>query len=150
MQPITVKAKRLTPDADLPAQKSALAAGFDLECESFGPDRDIVALVDRGDTVLINTGIALEIPEGFEGQIRLRSSSGLRGWVMCNAPGTIDADYRGEIRINILNLGDPFLFRDGMRVAQLVICPVPAVVLEEVTELGTTERGTGGFGSTGQ
>lgn len=100
--------------------------------------------------VKARTGFAIEIPEGFEGQIRLRSSAASQGLIIPNAPGTIDADYRGEVCILLRNLTlDPIEIGGGMRVAQLVIAPVARAVVAEVDELGETKRGDGGFGSTG-
>ena len=101
--------------------------------------------------VLIPTGLVLEIPEGYEGQIRPRSGLALeKGLTVLNAPGTIDADYRGEVKVLLVNLGDEEVtVRRGERIAQLVIVPVAKAKLEEVEEVGTTERGEGGFGSTG-
>ena len=100
---------------------------------------------------LIPTGIAIEIPPGFEAQVRPRSGLAIKhGITLLNAPGTIDADYRGEIKVILINLGhEEFLINRGDRIAQLVICPVIRVELEEVEELSNTERSDGGFGSTG-
>jgi len=100
---------------------------------------------------LIPTGIAVAIPEGYEGQVRPRSGLAVKdGIAIVNSPGTIDSDYRGEIKIILINLGDePFVVRHGARVAQLVITPVVRAQLEEVAELPETSRNEGGFGHTG-
>lgn len=100
---------------------------------------------------LVPTGIAVEIPPGYEAQIRPRSGLAIRhGITLLNTPGTIDADYRGEIKVILINLGEEdFVINRGDRIAQMVICPVMIVELEEVEELSTTHRSDGGFGSTG-
>lgn len=108
-------------------------------------------LLAVGERRLIPTGIRLQIPLGYEGQVRPRSGLALRhGLGIVNAPGTIDADYRGEISVLLVNLGqEPFLVTPLARIAQLVICPVALATLVEVSELGATERAAGGYGSTG-
>ena len=113
-------------------------------------DRDVV--LAPGDRVLVPTGFAFAIPEGFEGQVRPRSGLALdHGIVLPNAPGTIDSDYRGEVRVILMNLGqEPFVVRRGERIAQMVVSPLAQVVLEEVDELDVTARGRGGFGHTGR
>jgi dUTP pyrophosphatase len=134
----------LGPEATLPEYKTAGAAGMDLcGIESF----ELQPLERK----LVRTGLRIAIPPGFEGQVRPRSGLALRhGIAMVNAPGTIDSDYRGEIGIILINLGsDPVSFGKGERVGQLVICPVARLALEVVSELDETERGQGGFGSTG-
>jgi dUTP pyrophosphatase len=100
----------------------------------------------------IPTGIALEIPPGFEGQVRARSGRALsEGLALVNSPGTIDADYRGEIRVIVINLGaDPIMIRRGDRIAQLVFAPVVRVEIVEADILGESQRGDGGFGHTGR
>jgi dUTP pyrophosphatase len=102
--------------------------------------------------MLVPTGVRLEIPQGYEGQVRPRSGLALKhGIAMVNAPGTIDSDYRGEIGVLLVNLGQNRVeFNAGDRVAQLVICPVIQASLKVVTQLDETERGSGGFGSTGK
>ena len=104
-----------------------------------------------GERRLIPTGLRLEIPEGFEGQVRARSGLALRhGIGMVNAPGTIDADYRGELGVILVNWGqEPFVVEPLARIAQLVICPVARATLVEVEELSATARAGGGYGSTG-
>lgn len=101
--------------------------------------------------VLVPTGLAMAIPLGYEGQVRPRSGLAARhGLTILNAPGTIDADYRGEVQVLLINLGhETFTIQRGDRIAQLVICPVTTAELVEVSELPSTERGNGGFGSTG-
>ncbi len=105
-----------------------------------------------GERLLVPTGFALELPPGHEGQVRPRSGLAVEhGLTVLNSPGTIDSDYRGEIRVALVNLGDePVQIRRGDRIAQLVVAPVSRVVVEEVGRLGDTGRGQGGFGSTGR
>ncbi|MGH9459145.1 MAG: dUTP diphosphatase [Thermoanaerobaculia bacterium] len=134
------------PDLDMPSRGSEHAAGFDLRAAVDEP-----VVLPPGGRALIPTGIAVAIPPGYEGQVRPRSGLAIRhGVALVNAPGTIDADYRGEIQVIAINLGDePFTVRRGERIAQLVIAPVLEVVLEAAGELTPTGRGAGGFGSTG-
>ncbi len=101
---------------------------------------------------LIGTGYAIALPEGYEGQVRPRSGLALKHKIgVLNSPGTIDSDYRGEIKVILFNFGDePFLVRDRERIAQLVIGTVPSVVFEEVDQLDETDRGAGGYGHTGR
>jgi dUTP pyrophosphatase len=147
---VTVRVKRL-PHGEglpLPSYQSKHAAGL-----------DVVAGVPAGEPVelqpgaraLIPTGFALEIPAGYEAQVRPRSGLALKhGVTLLNSPGTIDADYRGELRVIMINHGsEPFLVRRGDRIAQLVIAPVAQVEIVAVEELAATARGQGGFGSTG-
>lgn len=139
------------PHADglpLPTYESAGAAGMDLRA-ALAEDRQIILL--PGKRVLVPTGFVLEIPEGFEGQVRPRSGLALRHGVTClNTPGTIDSDYRGEVQVLLVNLGeDDFAVTRGMRIAQLVIAPVTRATAEERSSAGETLRGAGGFGSTG-
>lgn len=145
---ISVKVKRLPHNRDLPLPErmSELSAGFDLRAaleESLA--------IPPGETVLIPTGLALSIPAGFEGQVRPRSGlASTHGLTILNAPGTIDADYRGEVKVLLVNLGkEPVQVKRGDRIAQLVIAPVVHAVLEETPELDPTSRGNGGFGHTG-
>lgn len=132
----------------LPAYQSADAAGLDL-CAAI-PENESVELLP-GQRIAVPTGFAIEIPRGFEGQVRPRSGLALRHGVTClNAPGTIDADYRGEILVILINHGqEPFGLQRGIRVAQLVIAPMSQVKLVEIAELSATDRSQGGFGSTG-
>lgn len=131
----------------LPAYQSEEAAGLDL-LAALG-DAETVILKPR-QRVLIPTGLSIELPSGFEAQVRPRSGLALKhGITVLNSPGTIDSDYRGEVKIILVNLGsDPFPVRRGERIAQMVIAPVTHAALEIVTTLGTTARGAGGFGST--
>jgi dUTP pyrophosphatase len=132
----------------LPAYQTRLAAGLDL-CAAL-PDATPLTLAP-GDYVLVPTGLAIALPPGFEAQVRPRSGLAVRfGVTVLNAPGTIDADYRGEIGVPLINHGRaPFVVRRGERIAQMVIAPVAQARLEVVAELDTTVRGSGGFGSTG-
>jgi dUTP pyrophosphatase len=140
---VLVKVKKLHPDAKIPTRMSEGASGFDLyaceeiACTGIGP-------------VKVRTGIAIELPRGYEAQVRPRSSVPLkRALIVSNAPGTIDSDYRGEIHVIMHNVKPRYLWaaRKGERIAQLVVKKVPEVVFKEVDELDDTERGEGGFGS---
>ncbi len=133
------------PPLDLPRYESPGAAGLDLRA-----DEDFA--LAPGERRLVPTGLALEIPPGFEGQVRPRSGLAARhGVALVNAPGTVDSDYRGEVKVILVNLGqEPFAARRGERIAQLVIAPVARVEPVLVEELSDTDRGGGGFGSTGQ
>ncbi|MCW7504268.1 dUTP diphosphatase [Leptospira paudalimensis] len=133
--------------AVVPEYKTVGSAGMDLSaCLSEN------LLLPKGEVVLVPTGLAMAIPDGYEGQIRPRSGfSTKQRIIMPNCPGTIDSDYRGEILIPLLNLsGSDYLLEPGTRVAQMVIQAVVKFPIQVVTELGSTERGTGGFGSTGK
>ncbi len=147
MRPVRLEVQRLPGHADLPlpAQQTADAAGLDLRAAE-------TSTIVPGGIVLVATGLAIAIPTGYEGQIRARSGLATRhGITPINSPGTIDADYRGEVKIPLVNLGrDDFVVERGMRIAQLVIAPVPRVEVVEVERLDATARGTGGFGSTGR
>lgn len=147
MNPV-IKVQRLRPDsAALPRYHSADAAGMDLAADLDAP----LTLPPRA-RAAVSTGIALEIPPGFEGQVRPRSGRALsEGLAMVNSPGTIDADYRGEIKVLLINLGDaPIVINSGDRIAQLVIAPVARAEVVEVAELAPSSRGGGGFGHTGR
>lgn len=139
--------KRLRPDAVLPRAMSELAAGMDL-CAALDAPLRLAA----GARAAVPTGLALAIPPGWEGQVRPRSGLALRrGLTVLNAPGTIDADYRGELMVLLVNLdGAEQLVEPGERIAQLVVAPVARAELCEADELEPTARGAGGFGSTGQ
>jgi dUTP pyrophosphatase len=132
---------------DLPSYATAGAAGCDLRAAI---EAEIV--LAPGARTLIPTGIAVAIPPGYEGQVRIRSGLALRqGLTLLNAPGTIDSDYRGEIRVILANLGsEPATLKRGERIAQLVFAPVARARFEMVSELPATERHDGGFGSTGK
>ena len=133
---------------DLPAYESTGAAGLDLRA-AVADDRPLLILPGRRS--LVPTGLIMEIPEGYEGQVRPRSGLAFKHGITClNTPGTIDWDYRGEVGVLLVNLGDEdFTVTRGMRIAQLVIAPVTRVAVEERTVVGGTVRGAGGFGSTG-
>lgn len=133
---------------DLPAYETAGAAGMDLRA-AVAQDRPLILLPGR--RAAVPTGLVLEIPQGFEGQIRPRSGLALKHGLTClNAPGTIDCDYRGEVKVILVNLSDEdFAVERGMRIAQLVIAPVVQLEIEERDSAGQTARGEGGFGSTG-
>ncbi len=144
---IHVKFAKLNVNAQLPTQGSAQAAGWDLYALE-------ETKVVKGASVMIPTGLACAIPVGWEGQIRCRSSLGKKGMILPNGVGTIDSDYRGELKVlaTWIGEGDSFTVSKGERVAQMLFAPVPLVRIEEVApdELESTERGEGGFGSSGQ
>ena len=146
--PVKVLVQRIpgTEDLPLPSYATSGSAGVDLLAAV--EEETVLAPMDRK---LISTGIMAAIPEGFEGQVRPRSGLALRhGISIVNAPGTIDSDYRGEIKVIMTNLGEePFVIKRGDRIAQLVICPVVQAALLEVDKLPNTFRGGGGFGHTG-
>lgn len=135
-------------DLPLPSYQSALAAGLDLIAAV--PAGKPVSIAP-GARALVPTGIAIALPEGFEAQVRPRSGLAFKqGLTVLNAPGTIDADYRGEVQVLLINHGgDPVEIARGTRIAQMVIAPVTRAQLREVASLDGTQRGTGGFGSTG-
>ncbi len=147
--PVRVRIQRLRSGEGLPVPRPATdsAAGCDLAA---AVEKEIVLAPGRRE--LVPTGFAIELPEGYEAQVRARSGLALRhGIVVPNAPGTIDADYRGEIHVILMNLGDePFPIKRGDRIAQLVVARVAAVKWEEAEELDRTRRGDGGFGHTGR
>ena len=145
---LAVQVKRLPHGAGLPLPHYATpdSAGVDLVAAI----EDAVVLAP-GERRLIPTGIAIALPPGTEAQVRPRSGLALRhGITLLNTPGTIDADYRGEIGVILINLGqEPFAIDRGMRIAQMVVAPVVQVAWDEVAELSESQRGAGGFGSTG-
>ena len=138
--------KRLSKEVSLPKYETSGSSGMDLAANI-----DANINIDPGKTAIIPTGLALSIPKGFEVQIRPRSGLAAKQKIsVLNTPGTIDADYRGEIKIILINLGqETFKVEKGLRVAQMVVCPVVQAHLKEVDDLSETERGKGGFGSTG-
>jgi dUTP pyrophosphatase len=146
---VTVRVLRLPHGQGLalPSYQSKHAAGLDVVAAVIEP----VELAPEG-RMLVPTGFALELPEGYEAQVRPRSGLALKhGVTLLNTPGTIDADYRGEVMVLLINHGsEKFTIRRGDRIAQLVIAPVNHVEIVAVETLGATERGPGGFGSTGQ
>ena len=149
-EPIAVPIMRLPhgEDLPLPAYHSAHAAGLDLLA---AVPSDEPLTMAPGARALIPTGIAIALPEGYEAQVRPRSGLAVRhGVTVLNSPGTVDADYRGEVQVPLINLGaEPFVVRRGMRIAQMIVAPVRRVQLIEAQDLPATERASGGFGSTG-
>jgi dUTP pyrophosphatase len=147
---VTVAVKRLPHAADLPLPRyeTAGAAGLDLQAAI---DADAPLVLKAGARALVPTGLTLALPEGFEAQVRPRSGLALKqGVTLVNSPGTIDSDYRGEIGVILINHGhEDVVVTRGMRIAQLVIAPVIQARLVELDELDQSERGAGGFGSTG-
>jgi dUTP diphosphatase len=143
-----VRVRRLGHAAGLPLPARASAGGAGLDLRAAIAERTVLA---PGERTLVPTGLVLEIPPGFEGQIRPRSGLAVRhGVTVLNAPGTVDSDYRGEVAVLLVNLGgEPFAIERGDRIAQLVVARVEATELEEADELSPTARGDGGFGSTG-
>lgn len=149
METVVIKVKHLSHCKDLPLPSYATAGASGV---------DLYACVDKPiklkpfERALIPTGIQVEIPKGYEAQIRPRSGLALKyGVTVLNTPGTIDSDYRGEVCVILINLGNAdFVVEQGMRIAQMVICPVVKVNILKVNELSATERGEGGFGSTGR
>ncbi len=135
-------------DLPLPAYATPHSAGVDL-LAAVGQGEEIV--LRPMERALIPTGLAMALPEGFEAQIRPRSGLALKHGITClNSPGTIDADYRGEIKVMLINLGgEPFVMTRGMRIAQMVVAPYVQVTFAPTDTLPPTERGAGGFGSTG-
>ena len=147
-QPLRITVLRLPNGAGLPlpAARTSGSAGLDLSAAVEMP-----LVIPPGGRALVPTGFAIALPAGHEGQVRPRSGLAIEhGVTVLNAPGTIDADYRGEVKVALINHGDrPFAVTRGMRIAQLVVAPVTAVSLVEVADLDETARGSGGFGSTG-
>lgn len=132
----------------LPAYASEGAAGADLSAAIADP---VAITLAPGERALVPTGFALQLPAGYEAQVRPRSGLAIRhGVTVLNSPGTIDADYRGEVQVILINLGsEPFTLRRGDRIAQLVVAPVSRAAFVEEVNLDETKRGAGGFGSTG-
>ncbi len=143
-----IKVKKLPHAKDLPLPFYATEHSSGMDLLAAVEEPIVLKPMERA---LIPTGIAIEIPPGYEAQIRPRSGLAIRhGITLLNTPGTIDADYRGEIKVIVINLGsEDFVIKRGDRIAQMVICPVIKVELEEVEDLSPTERADGGFGSTG-
>jgi len=142
---MVLKIKKLTSEAIIPAYQTKEAAGFDLHSIE-------ETVINPGERKLIGTGLAFEIEFGYEVQIRPRSGLAYKhGITVLNSPGTIDSDYRGEIKVLLINHGnEPFEIKKGERIAQAVIAPVVQAKIVEVEELSDTQRGAGGFGSTGK
>jgi dUTP pyrophosphatase len=147
-EPVTLAVRRLPHNADLPlpSYETEHAAGMDLPA---AVTEELV--LAPGARALVPTGLAIALPQGFEAQVRPRSGLAARhGITLLNTPGTIDADYRGEVKVILINLGDaPFTVTRGTRIAQMVIAPVTRAAIDEVAILPETARGAGGFGSTG-
>ena len=141
-----LKLSRLNERARVPGYVTSGSAGMDLHA---AVEHEVS--LQPGERRLIGTGLAIELPPGFEGQVRPRSGLAVKhGLTVLNAPGTIDEDYRGEVCVALINLGqEPVSVAPGMRIAQLVVAPVVQVRISEVGELSATERGDGGFGHTG-
>ena len=136
-------------DLPLPSYQSALAAGFDLLA---AVPAGALLKIAPGARALVPTGIAIALPAGTEAQVRPRSGLAAKHGITClNTPGTIDADYRGEVKVILINLGqEPFVIKRGERIAQIVIAPVTQARWQQVSVLSETARGAGGFGSTGR
>ena len=143
---IEVLIKRLSKNVELPKYETIDSSGMDLAA-----DIEKKVEIKPGQTLIIPTGISLSIPENFEIQIRPRSGLAAKSNItVLNTPGTIDADYRGEIKVILINLGNKiFTVEKGTRIAQMVLCPIIKMNLKEVENLDDTSRGSGGFGSTG-
>ena len=143
---IKILIKRLSKEASLPKYETSGSSGMDLAANI---ETDVI--INPGKTAIIPTGLALSIPKGFEVQIRPRSGLAAKQKIsVLNSPGTIDADYRGEIKVILINLGQElFKVEKGLRIAQMVVFPIVQASLKEVSDLSETERGKGGFGSTG-
>ena len=143
---IKILIKRLSKEVSLPKYETSGSSGMDLSANI-----DAKINIEPGKTAIIPTGLALSIPKGFEIQIRPRSGLAAKQKIsVLNTPGTIDSDYRGEIKVILINHGDaPFQVEKGLRIAQMVVCPIVQAQIEEVNDLNETERGKGGFGSTG-
>jgi dUTP pyrophosphatase len=146
MKQILIKKLEHAKNLPLPNYESVSAAGMDLRAANLEP-----IVIDPGKRILIPTGLKIALPEGYEAQIRPRSGLAIKsGITMLNTPGTIDADYRGEVKVIAINHGkDKFVVKHGDRIAQMVIAPVVQFPVVEVDELNETDRGEGGFGSTG-
>lgn len=143
---INIRIKRLDPTLPIPSYASEHAAGLDLIASIIEP-----VILSPQDRALIPTGISIELPIGFEAQVRSRSGLAIKNGISClNSPGTVDSDYRGEIKVILINLSkEPMTIKRGDRIAQLIIAPVMRAKLEEVDSLSETSRGSGGFGHTG-
>lgn len=160
MEQVKVKFKKLYDDAVVPQYMSAGAAGMDVRACLHSKDIDVsfdprggtpIYYLQSGDRVAVPTGLSVEIPKGYEIQVRPRSGLAFKnGITVLNSPGTIDSDYRGQIMVILLNTDrDAFVISNGDRIAQLIVAPVVQADIEEVIEISETERGSGGLGSTG-
>ena len=141
-----IQIKKLSTEVLTPKYETSGSSGMDIAAYI---RQDII--INPGEKALIPTGFSLSVPQGYEVQIRPRSGlAAKKGVTVLNTPGTIDSDYRGEIKVILINLGkEVFSVKNGERIAQMVVCPIKQVVVEEVEELSETNRGVGGFGSTG-
>ena len=141
-----IQIKKLSNEVLTPKYETPGSSGMDIAAYI---NEDVI--INSGDKALIPTGFSLSIPQGYEVQIRPRSGLAIKkGITILNTPGTIDSDYRGEVKVVLINLSkDKFTVQNGERIAQMVVCPIVQVSIEEVKELSETNRGIGGFGSTG-
>ena len=141
-----IQIKKLSNEVLTPKYETSGSSGMDIAAYI---EKEVI--INPGEKALIPTGFSLSIPQGYEVQIRPRSGlAAKKGVTILNTPGTIDSDYRGEIKVILINLSkDKFFVKKGERIAQMVVCPIQQVIIEEVSELSETNRGIGGFGSTG-
>ena len=141
-----IQIKKLSNSVSTPKYETPGSSGMDVAAHI---EDNII--INPGEKALVSTGLSIAIPKGYEVQIRPRSGlAAKKNITVLNTPGTIDADYRGEIKVILINLGkEKFIIKNGERIAQMVVCPVVQAYLEEVNELTNTDRGSGGFGSTG-
>ena len=141
-----IQIKKLSKSVSIPKYETSGSSGMDIAAHI---EKNIT--INPGEKALVSTGFSIAIPKGYEVQIRPRSGlAAKKNITVLNTPGTIDADYRGEIKVILINLGkEKFIIENGERIAQMVVCPVIQAKLEEVKELSDTYRGSGGFGSTG-
>ena len=143
---IKIQIKKLSSSVSIPKYETSGSSGMDIAAHI---ENNII--INPGEKALVSTGFSVAIPKGYEIQIRPRSGlAAKKNITVLNTPGTIDADYRGEIKVILINLGkEKFVVENGERIAQMVVCPVVQANLEEVKELSETKRGSSGFGSTG-
>ena len=143
---IKIQIKKFSRSVLIPKYKTLGSSGMDIAAHI---ENNII--INPGENILVSTGFSIAIPKGYEVQIRPRSGLAAKNNItVLNTPGTIDADYRGEIKVILINLGkEKFVIENGDRIAQMVVCPVVQASLVEVKELSDTARGSGGFGSTG-
>jgi dUTP pyrophosphatase len=141
-----IKIKKLSDSVSIPKYETSGSSGMDIAAHI---KNNII--INPGEKALVSTGFSIAVPRGYEVQIRPRSGlAAKKNITVLNTPGTIDADYRGEIKVILINLGkEKFTVENGERIAQMVVCPVVQAILEEVKELSDTQRGLSGFGSTG-
>jgi dUTP pyrophosphatase len=143
---VKIQIKKLSTSVSIPKYETSGSSGMDIAAQI---EKNII--INPGEKAIVPTGFSIAIPRGYEVQIRPRSGlAAKKNITVLNTPGTIDADYRGEVKVILINLGkESFIIENGERIAQMVVCPVVQADLEEVKELSSTERGLGGFGSTG-